>query len=101
MTEQMNTYFTLFDDAIVGELVDATGADAFTARFMLALDRGLAGDATFSRPLVDDVMFPHLLDARVSFSASDALEIIDTPVSIRGGTTVLWRRDAVAGLRTG
>jgi hypothetical protein len=43
--EDLNNMATLFDEFIVGNIMEATGADPLTARFMLALHRGvISGD---------------------------------------------------------
>lgn len=43
--DDLNNMATLFDEFIVGSIMEATGADPLTARFMLALHRGvISGD---------------------------------------------------------
>lgn len=88
---------TLFDaDDLIGTLMSATGADEFTARFMVALDRGeTESDAEYLHPPgKDDLMFPELSSARL-------LGVASTPGSVShpadGGTVLIKLSSAHVG----
>ena len=89
----MNEYggvLTLFEaDDLVGTLMSATGADDFSARFMVALDRGeLVSDAEWiHEPGDEDAMFPELTRAEVV-----SIQLTPASASYRDeGNTVLIR----------